>query len=58
MELFDSASQAASVGTIPLAPKIKVTDASGNNVRSSTLPVVSMSALGSAAKHARRVERS
>ena len=34
--------------TIPVKLKIKVTDALGNNVSSSSLPVVSMSAVGSA----------
>ncbi len=48
--LFDPTTPAASVGSIPLALKIKVTDASGNSVPSSTLPVVSMSALGSSGK--------
>jgi hypothetical protein len=46
---FDQATPNTSVGTIPFAQKIKVTDASGNNVRSSSLPAVSMSAFRSAA---------
>ena len=46
--MLDQATPSTSVGTIPLALKIKVTDALGNNVRSSSLPVVSMSAVGSA----------
>ena len=50
MALFDPTTLTASVGTIPLALKIKVTDALGTNVRSSTLPVVAMSTLGSPTK--------
>jgi len=46
--LFDPTTPTTSVGTSPLALKIKVADALGNDVRSSTLPVVSMPAVGSA----------
>ena len=45
---LDQTTPTTSVGTIPLTMKIKVTDALGNNVSASSLPVVSMSAVGSA----------
>ncbi len=48
--MFDPTTPATSVGTIPLALNIKVTDALGKNVGPSTLPVVSMPALGSFGK--------
>ncbi len=48
MALFDPTTLTTSVGTIPLALKIKVTDALGKNVHSSTVPVVSVSAFASA----------
>jgi hypothetical protein len=47
--VFNQATPNTNVGTIPFAQKIKVTDASGNNVRSSSMPTVSMTAVGSAA---------
>ena len=46
--VLDQATPNMSAGTIPIAQTIKVTDASGSNVRSSRLPTVSMSAVGSA----------
>jgi hypothetical protein len=47
--VLNRATPNTSIGTIPLAAQIKVTDASGNNIRSSSPPVVSISAVGSAA---------
>ena len=46
--VLDQATPSTSVGTIPVTTTIKVTDALGNKVSSSSLPAVSMSAVGPA----------
>jgi hypothetical protein len=45
--VIDQTTPNTSVGTIPITMTIKVTDALGNNVSASSLPAVSMSAVGS-----------